>query len=130
VRVTRPGGYVGLNESTWLQLPPPPELIAWASRDLGAHATPLSSGEWTELLLKAGLQDVFTRTSEIDLKHEGKGVMKRYGFREMVRVMFRMFSLYRRSSEYREFVRKIKQEGMAPPKLNEYFGYGLYVGRK
>jgi arsenite methyltransferase len=31
VRVTKPGGYVGLNESVWLKVPPPPELIAWAS---------------------------------------------------------------------------------------------------
>jgi arsenite methyltransferase len=26
VRVTKPGGYIGLNESTWLKVPPPPEL--------------------------------------------------------------------------------------------------------
>jgi arsenite methyltransferase len=27
-RVTKPGGYIGLNESTWLKIPPPPEMIA------------------------------------------------------------------------------------------------------
>ena len=36
-RVTRPGGYVGLNESTWLQTPPPPEMIAWVSQEVGAQ---------------------------------------------------------------------------------------------
>lgn len=28
VRVTKPGGYVGLNESVWLKVPPPPEIVA------------------------------------------------------------------------------------------------------
>ncbi len=45
-RVTKPGGYVGLNESTWLKVPPPPELIAWACQDLGANVSPLISAEW------------------------------------------------------------------------------------
>lgn len=39
-RVTKPGEYIGLNESTWLKVPPPPELIAWASQDLGANIGP------------------------------------------------------------------------------------------
>ena len=130
VRVTKPGGYVGLNESTWLQLPPPPELIAWASNDLGANATPLSSGEWKGLLENAGLKDISTRISEIDLKREARGVMRRYGFGGMIRVMYRMLSLYRKSAKYRDFLRKVKKEGLAPHNLNEYFGYGMYVGRK
>ena len=45
VRVTKPGGYVGLNESTWLKFPPPPELVAWASQDLGANVKPLTTSE-------------------------------------------------------------------------------------
>ena len=31
VRVTKPGGYIGLNESTWLKAPLPPEVVAWIS---------------------------------------------------------------------------------------------------
>ena len=54
VRVTKPGGYVGLNESTWLKVPPPPELVAWASQDLGANVKPLTSGDWVGLLERAG----------------------------------------------------------------------------
>jgi ubiquinone/menaquinone biosynthesis C-methylase UbiE len=130
VRVTKPGGYVGLNESTWLKVPPPPELLAWASNDLGANARPLSSGEWRGLLEAAGLKEIFTRTSGINLKGEARGVLKRYGFGGILRVMFRMLSLYRRSQEYREFLKKVKKEGVAPKHLTEYFGYGLYVGRK
>ena len=68
VRVTKSGGYIGLNESTWLKVPPPPELIAWVSQDLGANVKPMTSGEWTGLLETAGLQGIITRTSDINVK--------------------------------------------------------------
>jgi len=45
VRVTKQGGYIGLNESTWLKSPPPPELIAWAGQEIGTGAKPLTSEE-------------------------------------------------------------------------------------
>ena len=43
VRVTKPGGYVGLNESVWLKAPPPPEVMAWTSQNVGANVQPLTS---------------------------------------------------------------------------------------
>jgi ubiquinone/menaquinone biosynthesis C-methylase UbiE len=48
-RVTKPEGFVGLNESTWLKYPPPPEMVAWAGQDLGANINPLTSSEWAGL---------------------------------------------------------------------------------
>jgi len=48
VRVTRPGGHVGLNESVWLKVPPPPEVVAWAAQDVDASVQPLSPGEWVD----------------------------------------------------------------------------------
>ncbi len=58
VRVTKPGGFIGLNESTWLKVPPPPELVAWASQDLGANVQPLTSVEWAGLLETSGLKNM------------------------------------------------------------------------
>jgi ubiquinone/menaquinone biosynthesis C-methylase UbiE len=49
-RVTKPGGYVGLNETAWLKVPPPPEVIAWAAQDVGASVKPLTPDEWVGLL--------------------------------------------------------------------------------
>jgi len=40
VRVMKPGGYLGRNESTWLQTPPPPELVAWVAQEVGAQVQP------------------------------------------------------------------------------------------
>jgi SAM-dependent methyltransferase len=129
-RVTRPGGHVGLNESTWLKVPPPPEMIAWASQDLGASVKPLTSAEWVGLLEVAGLSDIIARVSDVSVRDEARGILRRYGLGGMLRVMCRTLSLYARNPAYRSFVKGVRQDGVAPENLDEYFGYGLYVGRK
>ena len=79
VRVTKPGGYVGLNESTWLKSPPPPELVAWASQDLGANVNPLTSSEWVGLLETAGIRETVVKNCEVNVQDESKGILRRYG---------------------------------------------------
>jgi ubiquinone/menaquinone biosynthesis C-methylase UbiE len=130
VRVTRPGGFVGMNESTWLRTPPPPDVAAWASREIGASVTPLSQGEWAALLEKAGLRDIQVFIQEIDVRDEARGILQRYGLWGMLRVMGRMLRLYLRNPNYRQFVKSVQQKGITPDNLIEYFGYGIYVGQK
>jgi len=130
VRVTKPGGYVGLNESTWLKTPPPPELVEWAAQDLGANAEALTSDGWTGLLEYAGLREIVVRTYEIDTRNEAREILRRYGCRGMLGVLYRILSLYARSPAYRRFVKEVREGGVAPENLNEYLGYGIYVGRK
>jgi ubiquinone/menaquinone biosynthesis C-methylase UbiE len=130
VRVTKPGGYVGLNESAWLKVPPPPELVAWASQDLGANVKPLTSGEWVGLLESAGLREIVLKTYEINVQNEARGILRRYGCRGMLRVLGRIFALYAKSPDYRRFVKEVREDGITPENLDEYFGYGVYVGRK
>lgn len=129
-RVTRPGGYVGLNEATWLKSPPPPEIVAWAGQDLGASVKPLTPEEWTGLLEGAGLTELFVEVSEISTKEETKGLVKRYGYGGMLKSAFRGFSMYARNSHYRDFVKGVRSVGLTPDNLTEYFGYGIYVGKK
>lgn len=129
-RVTKPGGYVGLNESTWLKVPPPPEMVAWVSQDVGANVQPLTSDEWTGLLAGAGLSEIVATTYGIDIKDEARGILRRYGWGGMVRIMARMLALYARNPAYRTFVKEVRQGGLVPQNIDEYFGYGLYVGRK
>lgn len=130
VRVTKPGGYVGLNESTWLKYPPTPEMTAWVTQDAGASVQALPVEEWTKLLQKAGLKDLVQRSYRIDLKTESKGLVQRYGCGGALGIFGRMIGLLFKSSEYRQFVKRTKKEGVTPKGLEEYFGYGLYVGRK
>jgi arsenite methyltransferase len=129
-RVTKPGGYVGLNESAWLKVPPPPEMIAWVSQDVGATAQPLTSDAWVELLEGAGLREIVARTYAINVRTETKEIFRRYGFPGMLGIWGRMLSLYARNPAYRRFVKGVREGGVAPDNLDEYFGYGIYVGRK
>jgi ubiquinone/menaquinone biosynthesis C-methylase UbiE len=130
VRVTKPGGYVGLNESAWLKVPPPPEVVAWAAQDVGASVQPLTSDAWVGLLEGAGLTEIVARTYEINTKNEARGMLQRYGCRGMLGVWGKILALYARNPAYRRFVKNLRQGGIAPKNLDEYFGYGIYVGRK
>ncbi|MBN1180103.1 MAG: methyltransferase domain-containing protein [Anaerolineae bacterium] len=129
-RVTRPGGYVGLAESTWLKAPPPAELVAWVSQDVGACVQPLTAGEWAGLLEKAGLQAITTHTYPVDVKKEAGLLMRRYGCGSIIGTMLRALALYARNPAYRAFVKGVRQGGIVPENLSEYFGYGMYVGKK
>ena len=130
VRVTKPGGYVGLNESAWLKFPPPPEMIAWASQDLGANVKPLTPAEWAGLLQAAGLREIVQKIHNVNLQDESKGILRRYGCAGALGVMGRMLFLYLRNPAYRKFVKEVQKDGITPKNLDEYFGYGLFVGRK
>jgi ubiquinone/menaquinone biosynthesis C-methylase UbiE len=129
-RVTKPGGYVGLNESTWLQAPPPPEMVAWVSQEVGAQVKPLTREEWVGLLEAAGLEEVTARVDRLDTRQEAGRMMRRYGCLGMLRVWGRMLRLYAKNAAYRGFLKRIRQGGITPEHIDEYFGYGLYVGRK
>ena len=130
VRVTKPGGFVGLNESTWLKTPVLPEIAAWASQDLGANIAPLLPEEWVRLMEEAGLIDIFQRTSTISTREESRGLLQRYGWGGFLNSLWRALGLYLSNPAYREFLGSIKDEGLTPPNLEDYFGYGIYIGKK
>jgi SAM-dependent methyltransferase len=131
VRVTKPGGHIGLNESTWFKVPPPPEVVAWIGQDLGGAANPLTEEEWVGLLEGAGLGDIVVRTSPVKVQEEARGLLRRYGCLGMLGVYGRILRLYARNSAYRKFLREVRQGDVpAPAKVAEYLGCGLYVGRK
>lgn len=127
-RVVRPGGYVGMNETTYLQADPPAEIWAWASQDLSMEAEPLTSEEWQVLMKNAGLQIITARLFPLDIKKQASLTMKRYGFRSLMRTWSSAFGLYLRHPETREIFKG--GEGGLPNGLMDYLGYGLYVGRK
>ena len=129
-RVTKPGGYVGLNETAWLKVPPPPDVVAWAAQDVGASVKPLAPDEWSSLLENAGLKEITSSIYVINLQDESKGILHRYGWGGALNVMGRMLLLYIKNPAYREFVKGVRQTGVTPVNLEEYFGYGLFVGHK
>jgi arsenite methyltransferase len=130
-RVTKPAGYVGLNETTWLKTPVPPELAVYIKRDLSMNAEVQTKDGWVDLLLGAGLEIVSAKACTVDMGSEAKGLITRYGCREILKVWYRMLRLYLRDPDYRVFVKEATgQSGPAPRDFAEYAGYGIYVGQK
>ena len=127
VRVTKPGGYVGLNETTWVKTPPPTELVEYVSRTWGVKAEIPTSDGWEELLGGSGLRDIVVRTYKISTLSEGVNRIRRYGLKHFLRVWHRFLSLYIVSPARR---RIIKEMLATPKNMVEYLGYGIYVGRK
>jgi hypothetical protein len=105
-------------------------VVAWVSQDVGGTAQPLTSDGWAGLLEGAGLREITVRTYEINTKEEARGILRRYGRGGMLRVAWRMLLLYLRSPAYRRFVKGVREGGVTPENLQEYFGYGLFVGQK
>ena len=91
---------------------------------------PLTPDEWVDLLKEAGLTGIVVNVREVRPRREAKGLVRRYGYLGMLRSLFRAVSLYIRSPAYRRFVKDVQKEGITPKNLEEYLGYGLFVGRK
>lgn len=130
VRVTKSGGFIGLNESVWLRTPVPTEILAWVAQDAGAAVEALTKDQWVELLQGAGLSDIVAQSYEVNTGDEARSLVARYGLREALGIVGRMLALYARSPAYRAFVKSTRESGVIPPNLEQYFGYGLFVGRK
>jgi arsenite methyltransferase len=125
-RVTKPGGCVGLNEMTWLRVPPPPEMVEYARRTWELRAEIPTSEGWVRLLEGAGLSDIEARTLTLNVVRESTQI-RRYALRDLWGMFYRTLSLYLRSSAFRRYM----GERRRPPRgLFRHLGYGVYVGRK
>jgi len=125
-RVTKPGGYVGLNEETWLKTPPPKELVECVAHTWEIKGEIPTSGGWVGLLEGSGLKDIVMRTYKLNALTESTQIL-RYGLKDFWRMFYRTLSLYIRSSTFRRYM---KERRHLPKNIWEYLGYGIYVGRK
>lgn len=128
VRVTKPGGYVGMNEVTWIDSPPP-ELEEYLSRALG-QAKFLDADGWKNLLKNSGLKEIAAAAYKTSALSQWASEVRLMDPRDYLGAWGKLFSLFFKSPEVRQWVREI----IAPPKsvfkLFEYFGFGLYRGKK
>jgi ubiquinone/menaquinone biosynthesis C-methylase UbiE len=124
VRVAKPGGYVGLNETFWIaELSP--ELIARAQSSLGADIP--TAATWQALWEESGLRDKVVRTHQIDPRREVKDRIQWVGWRWALRAWGRLLRLYMTNPAIRQ---SIKEMFNAPLDVMQQMGYGLYVGRR
>jgi len=120
VRVTKPGGYVGLNESTWIK-EPPTELVEYFSSTV-EEVEILTPDGWKELMENAGLRDIVVTTYKVNFLSDIINRIKLVGFRRILRA----WSLVITNPACRSWIKKMS----TPKNTYEYYGYGIYVGRK
>jgi len=127
-RVIKPGGYVGFNEVTWVETPPP-ELVEYMSRALGG-AEFLTSGGWKDLLEGARLTDIVARAYKTTAWRQWANEVKQMNPRDYLGAWGKFLSLCFKSPAVRKYIKEIS----VPPKsafmIFKYSGYGIYVGRK
>ena len=124
VRVTKPGGYVGLNEGFWTEQPSP-ELVALARDAVGPCVPTLDT--WQALWEASGLQERVVKTHQVDARTEVKSRIQWIGWQWLLRAWGRALRLYITNTAIRQ---SIKKQFDVPPEVFEYVGYGLFVGKK
>jgi ubiquinone/menaquinone biosynthesis C-methylase UbiE len=127
-RVTKPGGYVGMNEVTWVETPPP-ELVEYLSRALG-HAEFSNPDGWKVLLEKAGLTGVAARVYKTSALRQWASEVRQMDPRDYSGAWRKFFSLCFKSRALRKWIKEISIPPRSIFRIFKYLGYGLYVGGK
>ena len=124
VRVTKPGGYVGLNEGCWTRQPSP-EMVAQVKDAIGPFTPTVET--WQALWEASGLQERVVRICQVDPRTEVKSRIQWIGWRWILGAWGRALRLYITNPAIR---RSIKEMFDVPPEVFQYAGYGLFAGRK
>ncbi len=123
IRVTKPGGYVGLNETYWTELPPP-ELLSY-SLDIGPAI--ITEAEWRAVWEATALEARTIQVQDLEAKQELRDRIKWIGWRSILPAWGRVIKLLLTNRRSRD---AIKQQLDTPTELAKRPGYALFVGRK
>ena len=130
VRVIRPGGYVGLCETTWLVPPPPEEIVSFFERTTEG-IMPVDAQGWQFILEDAGLDDITLSTYRMSKAGQFINELRLMTLSDLPKAWYRMFAVYFTRPEYRQVIHTMMREARHVPRnLLDHFGYGLYVGKK
>ena len=125
LRVTKPGGSIGLNETFWKH-EPSPEIVARMRSQLGSEDIP-TAATWQALWEESGLLERVVRLHEIDPGKEIRDRMQWVGRRWAMRGFVRLARLYLTNPGARQSLREMYR---APADAMQEMAYGLFVGRK
>ena len=123
IRVTKPGTYIGINESFWRDTLP----TQVAEKSVYNNISIAMESELIELWDQAPLQDKSVQTFSLDAKKELKDRLEWIGWRGLLGAWARAIKLLITSKDARAAIR---QQMDVPDDAAENYGYGLFVGRK
>ncbi len=129
VRVTKPSGYVGINEAYWVGRPAPEAVLTYFSQSLGDEAELLQPDEWTNYLESEGLQDIIIEENRFRSGlHEYMEILRQTGAKNIPPALARFCYAYLRYSSFRKYISELFRS--IPTAFFESIGYGIYVGKK
>lgn len=127
-RVAKPGGYVGINEVTWLKTPPQ-SLKDYLGKAMG-QVEFLRAEEWQALFEQAGLKNIETRVFKTRAMRQWAGEARQIDSADLAGAWRSFFVQFFHDREVRRWVFSIMFPPLSAFSLFRYFGYGIYVGRK
>lgn len=134
VRVTKPGGYVGLNEG-FLLADAPSRRVTELARRIGSAMVTLPT--WRALWDGSGLSERIVRTYRLEAAREIRDRFRWVGLRRLFAASARATRLYATDAASRRVLETMfvslragRESGPGAPPPWASFGYGLFVGRK
>jgi cyclopropane fatty-acyl-phospholipid synthase-like methyltransferase len=131
VRVIKPGGYVGLNEGTWVKMPPPAELLEFIARTMQARFYPPEG--WKTLLGSAGLEITAARIYPIKMlrqRLDENAGMDLQDWADHLSAIGSFIRSYASDAVMRSYARGLVPSRTVVRDLFAYLGYGNYAGCK
>ena len=129
VRVLKKGGYLGLNEVTWMQ-EPTPEMREYSINAIGG-CKPETARKWKKLLNEQGLQNVTVKSYNIKKLEQFISVFKMIGLATLLKGGYLLVSFYLTKTVCRKAIKNRMKYAIPMPKyFTKFHGYGIYVGRK
>jgi arsenite methyltransferase len=125
-RVTKSGGFVGLNEETLIKTPLSRDLVEFVRRTWEIEDEIPTPEGWTGLMKDCGLRNIQAKPCRFSAVKESSQV-RRYRPEDLIRMTSRSLQLYLTNSDFREYM---KTRRSLPKNLFDYLGYGLYICRK
>ena len=123
LRVTKPGKYIGVNESFWRDMIP----IEVTDKSIYTTVDIAMESELKQLWEQMPLEDKTIQTCSLNTKQELKDRLKWIGWRWLLSAWGRAIKLILTRKDARKAIR---QQMDVPDDVAENYGYGLYVGRK
>jgi ubiquinone/menaquinone biosynthesis C-methylase UbiE len=123
IRVTKPGGYVGLNECYWEQTPTHKLL----SHSVYIGTAIISEAEWRTIWEIVPLDEQVIQTYSLEAKREVRDRIDWIGWRYILSAWGRIFKMLFKD---RSSIEAIKKQFETPAELINALRYGLFVGRK
>jgi len=126
-RVLEPGGFLGLNEVTWLETPSD-DILAYVAALDDIH--PQTKEGWVEALAQAGFGNIDCETGPLRVMEQLAGETSMIDL-QYLGIARRFFSLLFTDPVFRQSMWQLARSTVKVPRgLTRCFGYGLYVARK